>query len=103
MLLVREVFHCKPAKVKPLVKMFLEMSKLQESAGFGKMRILTDMCGPNYWTMNAEFEVASLKALEDMMSGQGMSEEMGKEFESVMKGYHDLVERGHREIYKIEV
>jgi hypothetical protein len=102
MLLVREVFHCKPAKVKPLVEKFLAMSELQESAGFGKMRILTDMCGPNYWTMNAEFEVESLKALEDMMAGQGMSEEMGKKFEDLFKGYHDLVDHGHREIYKIE-
>jgi hypothetical protein len=102
MLLVREVFHCKPAKVKPLVEKFLAMSELQESAGFGKMRILTDMCGPNYWTMNAEFEVESLKALEDMMAGQGMSEEIGKKFEDLFKGYHDLVDHGHREIYKIE-
>jgi hypothetical protein len=66
------------------------------------MRILTDMCGPNYWTMNAEFEVESLKALEDMMAGQGMSEEMGKKFEDLFKGYHELVDHGHREIYKIE-
>jgi len=25
-----------------------------------------------------------------------------KEFESIMKGYHDLVDHGRREIYKIE-
>jgi len=25
-----------------------------------------------------------------------------QEFESVMKGYHDLVDHGRREIYKIE-
>jgi len=31
-----------------------------------------------------------------------VSSEDAKEFENVMKGYHDLVEHGRREIYKIE-
>jgi len=46
--------------------------------------------------------MGGLKSFEDMMSGVGMDEATGKEFERVMKGYHDLVETGHREIYKIE-
>ena len=37
-----------------------------------------------------------------MMAGRGMSEADNREFENVMKGYHDLVEHGKREIYKIE-
>jgi len=36
------------------------------------------------------------------MSGAGQSKEDQKEFEAIMKGYHDLVEYGRREIYKIE-
>jgi hypothetical protein len=102
MMLVREVFHCKPGKVRALVEKFMEMNKLQEKAGMGKLRLLTDFCGPKYWTLVAEMEVSSLKSFEDMMSGVGMDEATGKEFERVMKGYHDLVETGHREIYKIE-
>lgn len=39
---------------------------------------------------------------ESMMQGEGMTEELGKEFEKVMEGYHDLVDHGRREIYKIE-
>ncbi len=31
-----------------------------------------------------------------------MSEEVGKEMEKLMQGYHDLVDYGRREIYKIE-
>jgi hypothetical protein len=36
------------------------------------------------------------------MQGQGQSSEAMKEFENIMKGYHELVEFGRREIYKIE-
>ncbi|HUQ18309.1 MAG TPA: hypothetical protein VM099_01745 [Gemmatimonadaceae bacterium] len=102
MLLVREVFHCKPGKVRALTDMFKEMNKLQDKAGMGRLRLLTDFCGARYWTLVAEMEVSSLKAFEDMMAGVGMDEATGKEFERAMKGYHDLVEQGHREIYKIE-
>jgi len=31
-----------------------------------------------------------------------VNEEDAKEFEKIMKGYHDLVEYGKREIYRIE-
>ena len=102
MLLVREVFHCKPGKVRPLVEKSLKMAKLSEDSGLGKMKIMTDLCGDQYWTVVYEMEVASLQAFEDSMSGKGMSEEVGKEFEKIMEGYHDLVDHGHREIYKIE-
>ena len=96
MLLIREVFNCKPGKVKPMVEKFRTMAKLNEKAGMGKVRILTDFV--------AEFEVENLKAFEDMMSGQGpqMSPEDQKEMEQVFTGYHDLVVKGRREIWKIE-
>jgi hypothetical protein len=100
MLLVREVMHCKPGKVRPLVEKFLAMAKLDPN--LGRMRVLTDFAGARYWTLVAEFEVPSLQALEDMMSGKGMSAETGKKMDELMKGYHDLVDHGSREIYKIE-
>ena len=33
---------------------------------------------------------------------QGASPEDVKEFERIMTGYHDLVDHGKREIYKVE-
>ncbi len=102
MLLIREVMYCKPGKVRPMVDKFLAMSKLNEKLGMGKMRVMTDFCAERYWTIVSEFEVASLQAFEEMMQGKGMTEEAGKQFEELMKGYHDLVEYGRREIYKIE-
>ncbi len=102
MLLVREVMHCKPGKVRPLVEKFLAMSKISEKMGMGKMRVLTDLSAERYWTLVAEMEVPNLQAFEKMFEGQGQSEKDMKEFETIMKGYHDLVDHGRREIYKIE-
>ena len=104
MLLVRELMFCKPGKVKPLVEKFVAMAKLMEKAGQPKMRVMTDFVAERYWTLVTEFEVESLDAFEKMMSGQdaGMDAETMKQMEELGKGYHDLVESGRREIYKLE-
>jgi len=102
MLLIREVMYCKPGKVRPMVEKFITMAKLNEEAGMGKMRVMTDFAAERYWTIVAEFEVPSMQAFEEMMQGKGMTEEMGKRMEKLMEGYHDLIQHGKREIYKIE-
>lgn len=102
MLLIREVMYCKPGKVRPMVEKFLAMSKLNEKLGLGKMRVMTDFCAERYWTIVSEFEVANMQVFEEMMQGKGITPEAAKEFDNLMKGYHDLVEYGRREIYKIE-
>lgn len=99
MLLVRDIMYCKPGKVRPMVEKFLAMKKLGEKGGMGRMRILTDVSAERYWTIVSEMEVKSLDAFLEM--GQGSQEEM-KEMEEIMKGYHDLVDHGRREIYTIE-
>ena len=102
MLLVREVMYCKPGKVRPMVEKFLAMSKLSERLGMPRMRVMTDFCAERYWTVVSEMEVPDLQAFEQMLSSpQGSAEDM-KQFEEIMKGYHDLVDHGKREIYKIE-
>jgi len=102
MLVIREIMYCKPGKVRPMVEKSLAMAKLMEKSGQGKLRVLTDYIGERYWTAIMEFEVKDMKAFDDMMSGTGMSQADSREMENVMKGYHDLVEYGKREIYKIE-
>jgi hypothetical protein len=47
-------------------------------------------------------EVENMKALEDMFSGMNQNSDDMKEFEKIMSGYHDLVEYGRREVYKLE-
>ena len=98
MLLIREVFFCKPGKVRPMVEKFKAMSALTERLGMGKARVMTDVSAERYWTVVSEWEVNSLKDFEEMMSNTSQE----KEFEQVMKDYHDLVESGRREIYRIE-
>ena len=102
MLMIREIMYCKPGKVRPMVEKFLALSKLGEKFGMPRMKVMTDFCAERYWTVVAEMEVADLNAFEKMMSQpQGTAEDM-KQFEEIMQGYHDLVDKGKREIYKIE-
>jgi len=102
MYLVRDIFNCKPGKVRPMVDKFIAMGKLGEKLGMPRMRVMTDFCAEQYWTVVSEMEVPNLQAFEDMMSNpQGSAEDM-KKFEEIMKGYHELVDHGRREIYKIE-
>jgi hypothetical protein len=102
MLLVREIMYCKPGKVRPLVEKFLEMDKLGRQSGMPGMKIMTDFSAERFWTVVAEIEVASIDEFEKMMSGAGMNAEAMKKMEKVMEGYHDLVMKGRREIYKLE-
>ncbi|HET7249939.1 MAG TPA: hypothetical protein VFI79_08840 [Gemmatimonadales bacterium] len=102
MLLIREVMYCKPGKVRPLVEKFLAMNKLGKKVGMPAMRVLTDFCAERYWTLVAEMEVQSVDEFERLMQGTGQSSDDMKEMEKLMQGYHDLVEYGRREIYRIE-
>ena len=102
MLLIREIMFCKPGKARPLVEKFLAMSKLSEKSGMPKFTVMTDLSSERYWMVVSEMHVESLQAFDDMMTGKGMNEPAMKEMESIMKGYHDLVDHGRREIYKIE-
>ena len=102
MFVVREIMYCKPGKVRPMVEKFVAMSRLNEKFGMPRMRVMTDFSAERYWTVVAEMEVPDLQAFEQMMSSpQGSAEDM-KQFEEIMKGYHDLVDYGKREIYKLE-
>ena len=102
MYLVRDVMYCKPGKVRPLVEKFLAMAKLGERMGMPPMRVMTDFCAERYWTCVSEMEVEDLGAFEKMMSSPAGSDEDMKQFEELMKGYHDLVDHGKREIYRVE-
>jgi len=103
MYVVREIMYCKPGKVRAMVEKFVTMSKLGEKVGMPRMRVMTDFAAERYWTVVAEMEVPDLPTFERMMSSPpaGSADDM-KQMEELMKGYHDLVDYGKREIYKIE-
>ena len=98
MFLIRDIMYCKPAKARPMVEKFVALSALSQKMGFGAMRVMTDVSAERYWTVVSEMEVPSLEAYTEM-SRKPMEI---PEFQQAMKGYHDLVESGRREIYKIE-
>jgi hypothetical protein len=102
MYLIREIMYCKPGQVRPLVEKFKAMSALSEKVGMPRMKIMTDVCAERYWTLVGEMEVPDLQAFEDMLANPAGSSEDMKEFENIMKGYHDFVVKGRREIYRIE-
>ena len=102
MLLIREIMYCKPGKVRPMVEKFLAMSKLGEKSGLPRMRVMTDFSAERYWTVVAEMEVEDLQTFEQMMSEPPGSDDDMKQLEEIMQGYHDLVDSGKREIYKLE-
>ncbi|HSJ31686.1 MAG TPA: hypothetical protein VK933_09635 [Longimicrobiales bacterium] len=98
MYLIREIMFCKPGKVRPMVEKFQAMAKVTERIGQRPMRIMTDVSTDRYWTIVAEMEVESL----DGFMAMDMGAEAMKEFETIMQGYHDLIDYGRREIYRIE-
>lgn len=103
MYLIREIMYCKPGKVRPLVDKFKVMNEVGARMGMPKMRVMTDFCAERYWTIVSEMEVSDLDAFEKMMTSMQGDEEDMKKMEEAMKGYHDLVDYGKREIYRIEL
>ncbi len=98
MLLIRDIMYCKPGKVREMVEKFVAMAKLGEKKAMPKMRIMTDLSAERFWTVVVETEVPTLEAF--MAMGQ-QSPEM-QQMQEIMKGYHDLVDYGRREIYTLE-
>jgi hypothetical protein len=98
MYLIRDIMYCKPGKTRPMVEKFLALSKLGQEMGFASQRVMTDVSAERYWTVVSEMEVPNLEAHAEM-SRKAMEI---PEFQEVMKGYHDLIDSGRREIYKIE-
>ena len=98
MFLVRDIMYCKPGKARPMVEKFVALSALGQKQGLGPMRVLTDVSAKRYWTVVSEMEV---KSLEEYAETSRKSMEI-KEFQDAMKGYHDLIDSGRREIYMVE-
>jgi hypothetical protein len=98
MYLIRDIMYCKPGKARQMVEKFTALAKAGEKAGLGSMRVMTDVSAERYWTVVAETEVPSVEQHADM-ARKAMQM---PEFQEAMKGYHDLVDGGRREIYMIE-
>lgn len=98
MYMSREIMHCKPGKVKELVEKFRTLSDALKGMGYPPMRIYTDLSGENYWTVVSEQDLKSI----DNMSEMAQKAMADPKVAAAMKGYHELVNDGRRELYKVE-
>ena len=98
MFLVRDIMYCRPGKVRPMVDKFLAMRKLSQQKGFGTFRVMTDLTAERFWMVVVETETPTMDDYEANMKKSMES----KELMEIMKDYHDLVDHGRREIFRIE-
>ena len=95
---VREILHCKPGNVRPMVQKFQVISAALTKMGHEPLRLLTDVAGGPFWTVVAEVKVdtidGSFKVEQQLTSDEAVR--------NAMADYHTLVESGRREIYRIE-
>jgi len=96
MIIVHDIFICKPGNASKLAKLFKEVMADSPEV----VNIMTDMTGQfNRVVMVSKYE--SLSAYEKSWEKyQQQSEEMKKMMEK-MKGYHDMYQSGSREIYQV--
>ena len=98
MYVIREVLTCKPGKVRPLIDKFRTLSAALQQTGRPPLRLLTDASGESFWTLVAE---ASVETVDEFLTIEQTL--MGNEsVRNAMTGYHELVDRGRREIYRVE-
>jgi len=97
MYVVRDVFDCKPGQSKAIADKFkAALPMMKTMPGFISGRVLIDAVG-SYWTVVLELEVESLAMYEKQMTEYSSSEKMRE----ALKGYMDLINGGHREIFKV--
>jgi len=98
MYIIREVLQCKPGKVKPLLEKFRTISMALQNLDQPPLRLMTDVSGEPFWTLVAE---ATVDTIEDFF---GLEERLmaNDAVRRAMTDYHDLVESGRREIYRMQ-
>jgi hypothetical protein len=98
MYLIREILSCKPGQVRQMVEKFRTISAVMKESGQQPLRLLTDVAGEPFWTLVAEANVEKIEDFFAMEQKLMANEALRK----AMADYHDLVESGRREIYRVE-
>ena len=98
MYVIREIVNCKPGKVRLMLEKFRSISTVLIEKGQEPLRILTDVTGEPFWTIVAEARVEKIDDFFAMEKTLMADETLRK----AMADFHDLVDSGRREIYRIE-
>ena len=94
---IRDIFRCKPGKAKDLVEKFKRtVAVMERDDGFSNVRVMVDAVA-DYWTVVLEADCPSLERFERHLGEFGARAEVRE----AMAGYMELVESGHREIWRI--
>lgn len=96
MIIVHDIFICKPGNASKLAKLFKEVMQPNPEL----VNIMTDLTGGyNRVVMVSKYD--SLTAYEQNFQKYMQDSEEMKKMKEQMKGYHDLYLTGSREIYQV--
>jgi len=96
MIIVHDIFTCKPGNASKLAKMFKEA--MADSTEL--VSIMTDMTGQyNRVVMVSRYD--SLAAYEQSFQKYMQDSEEMKKMKEIMQGYQDMYLTGSREIYQV--
>lgn len=96
MILVHDIFICKPGNASKLAKLFKEAM----AGNTELVNILTDMTGQyNRVVMVSQYE--NLTAYDQSWEKYKADTEAMKKMNEIMKGYQDMYLTGSREIYQV--
>lgn len=97
MYLIRDVFRCKPGKSRQVAEKFKKAFDLTKGVpGVSNGKVMLDYI-TSYWTVVMEIEVENLDGFEREM----VAYRERADVQAAVAGYMDLVEEGHREIYRL--
>jgi heme-degrading monooxygenase HmoA len=96
MIIVHDIFVCKPGNASKLAKKFKEAMEGDE----GFVNVMTDMSGQfNRVIMVSKYE--SLAGWEQSWEKYKQNSEAMKKMNEIMAGYQDMYITGSREIYQV--
>jgi heme-degrading monooxygenase HmoA len=96
MIIVHDIFICKPGQASRFAKLFKEVMAGNEDL----VHIMTDMTGDfNKVVMVTKYE--NLTAYEQSFQKYMKESEEMKQMKEKMKGYHEMYLTGSREIYQV--
>lgn len=96
MIIVHDIFICKPGNASKLAKLFKEIMSDNKEL----VNIMTDMTGQyNKVVMVSKYE--SLTAYEQSWEKYKQNTEEMKKMAEKMSGYHEMYLTGSREIYQV--
>ena len=96
MIIVHDIFICKPGNASKVARLFKEVMADNEEL----VNIMTDLTGDfNKVVMVTKYE--SLSAYEQSFQKYMQDSEEMKKMKEKMQGYHELYQTGSREIYQL--